>query len=81
MDGEGSERMYGLEGWEALTPVFADLNGYEVTTNFFNGQSTVGLDGRRRHGRELHDCPPCLHQRLGDEPLRRLESRDAKRVG
>ena len=43
MDGEGSEPTYVLEGREALTPVFADLNRYEVTTHF-NGQSTVALD-------------------------------------
>ena len=46
MDGEGSEPTYVLEGREALTPVFADLNRYEVTTHF-NGQSTVTIDGDR----------------------------------
>jgi hypothetical protein len=40
MDGEGSEATYVLQGREALTPVFADLNRYEATTHF-NGQSTV----------------------------------------
>jgi SnoaL-like domain len=49
MDGEGSEPTYVLEGREALTPVFADLNRYEVTTHF-NGQSTVTLDGDRATG-------------------------------
>ena len=44
MDGEGTEPTYVLEGREALTPVFDDLNRYEVTTHF-NGQSTVTLDG------------------------------------
>ena len=44
MAGEGSEPTYVLEGREALTPVFADLNRYEVTTHF-NGQSTVALNG------------------------------------
>jgi len=43
MDGEGSEPTYVLHGREALTPVFDDLNRYEVTTHF-NGQSTVTLD-------------------------------------
>ena len=38
-----------LEGREALAPVFADLNRYEVTTHF-NGQSTVALDGDRATG-------------------------------
>ncbi len=44
MDGEGSEPTYVLEGREALTPIFADLNRYDVTTHF-NGQSTVAIDG------------------------------------
>lgn len=42
--GEGSEASYALDGREALTPVFADLNQYEATTHF-NGQSTVALNG------------------------------------
>ncbi|MFL5865343.1 MAG: nuclear transport factor 2 family protein [Solirubrobacteraceae bacterium] len=49
MDGEGSAPTYVLEGREALTPVFADLNRYEVTTHF-NGQSTVTIDGDRATG-------------------------------
>jgi hypothetical protein len=49
MNGEGSEPTYVLEGREALTPVFADLNRYEVTTHF-NGQSTVTLDDDRATG-------------------------------
>ena len=49
MDGEGTEPTYVLEGREALTPVFADLTRYEVTTHF-NGQSTVSLDGERATG-------------------------------
>jgi hypothetical protein len=49
MDGEGSEQTYVLEGREALTPVFADLNRYEATTHF-NGQSTVTIDGDRATG-------------------------------
>ena len=44
MDGEGSEPTYVLEGREALTPIFEDLNRYEVTTHF-NGQSTVTIAG------------------------------------
>ncbi|MGC0362041.1 hypothetical protein ABH922_000025 [Rhodococcus sp. 27YEA15] len=44
MSGEGTEPSYALDGREALTPVFADLNQYEATTHF-NGQSTVTLDG------------------------------------
>jgi len=49
MDGEGSEPTYVLHGRESLTPVFDDLNRYEVTTHF-NGQSTVTLDGERATG-------------------------------
>src|SRR6266446_6873951 len=49
MTGEGSEPTYVLHGREALTPVFDDLNRYEVTTHF-NGQSTVTIDGDRATG-------------------------------
>jgi hypothetical protein len=49
MDGEGSEATYVLEGREALTPIFADLNRYQATTHF-NGQSTVTIDGDRATG-------------------------------
>lgn len=44
MGGQGSEPTYVIEDRESLTPVFADLNQYEVTTHF-NGQSTVELSG------------------------------------
>jgi hypothetical protein len=49
MDGGGSEPTYVLQGREALTPVFDDLNRYEATTHF-NGQSTVTIDGNRATG-------------------------------
>jgi ketosteroid isomerase-like protein len=49
MDGDGSEPTYVLHGREALTPVFDDLNRYDVTTHF-NGQSTVTLDDDRATG-------------------------------
>ena len=49
MNGEKSEATYVLQGREALTPVFADLNRYEATTHF-NGQSTVTIDGDRATG-------------------------------
>ena len=49
MSGEGTEPTYVLDGREALTPVFADLNQYEATTHF-NGQSTIDLDGDRATG-------------------------------
>ena len=38
-----------LEGREALTPVFDDLNRYDATTHF-NGQSTITIDGARATG-------------------------------
>ena len=49
MGGEGTDPTYVLEGREALTPVFDDLNRYEATTHF-NGQSTVTIDGTRATG-------------------------------
>src|ERR1700729_866970 len=44
MDGQGSEPTQTLDGREALTPVFDDLNRYQATMHF-NGQSTIALDG------------------------------------
>ena len=61
MDGEGSEPTYVLEGREALTPVFEDLNRYEATTHF-NGQSTVELNGDRATGESY-----CLAHHLFTE--------------
>jgi SnoaL-like domain len=49
MEGEGTEPTYVLQGREALTPVFDDLDRYEVTTHF-NGQSTVTIAGNRATG-------------------------------
>jgi hypothetical protein len=49
MNGEGSDPTYVLQGREALTPVFDDLNRYDATTHF-NGQSTVTIDGNRATG-------------------------------
>jgi hypothetical protein len=49
MAGEGSDPTDDLHGREALTPVFAGLNAYEVTMHF-NGQSTVALAGDRATG-------------------------------
>jgi hypothetical protein len=49
MSGPGTEPTYVIEGREALTPVFADLNRYQATTHF-NGQSTVVLDGDQATG-------------------------------
>jgi hypothetical protein len=44
MAGEEGDPSDDLHGRESLTPVFENLNTYEVTTHF-NGQSTVDLDG------------------------------------
>ena len=49
MGGEGSEPTDDLHGRESLTPVFENLNTYDVTMHF-NGQSTVALDGERATG-------------------------------
>jgi hypothetical protein len=49
MDGAGTEPSYVLEGREALSPVFDDLNRYEATMHF-NGQSTVTLNDDRATG-------------------------------
>src|SRR5580700_8245830 len=49
MAGPGSEPSSVLEGREALSPVFDDLNRYEATMHF-NGQSTVKLDGNEASG-------------------------------
>ena len=49
MEGPGTEATQELNGRNALTPVFDDLNRYEATQHF-NGQSTVSLDGDRATG-------------------------------
>jgi hypothetical protein len=49
MDGQGSEPTQVLNGREALTPVFDDLNRYQATMHF-NGQSTITLEGDRASG-------------------------------
>jgi len=49
MAGEGTDATDDLHGRESLTPVFDNLNTYEVTMHF-NGQSTVALDGDRATG-------------------------------
>jgi ketosteroid isomerase-like protein len=49
MAGEGTEPTQVLDGREALTPVFDDLNRYQATMHF-NGQSTISLDGDRATG-------------------------------
>ena len=49
MAGEDSDATDDLRGRESLTPVFDNLNTYEVTMHF-NGQSTVALQGERATG-------------------------------
>jgi hypothetical protein len=67
MDGEGTEPTQELTGREALTPVFDELNNYEVTTHF-NGQSAVALDGDRATGESY-----CLaHHLFSDGGERKL---------
>ena len=67
MDGEDSEPTYVLYGREALTPVFADLNRYEVTTHF-NGQSTVTLDRDRATG-ESYTIAHHVYTEDGDRKI------------
>jgi hypothetical protein len=49
MQGQGTDPTQALDGREALTPVFADLNRYEATMHF-NGQGTIVLEGGRATG-------------------------------
>ena len=67
MNGEGSEPTYVLRGREALTPVFDDLNRYEVTTHF-NGQSTVTLDRDRATG-ESYTIAHHVYTEDGDRKI------------
>ena len=67
MEGEGTDPSQDLNGREALTPVFADLNRYEATTHF-NGQSTVALDGDRATG-ETYCLAHHLYAEGGERKL------------
>src|ERR1700753_2333415 len=67
MEGEGSEPTQVLDGREALTPVFDDLNRYTATMHF-NGQSTIALDGDRATGESY-----CVaHHLYGDAGSRKI---------
>jgi ketosteroid isomerase-like protein len=68
MDGQGSEPTQVVEGREALTPVFQDLNRYRATMHF-NGQSTIALDGDRATGESY-----CMahHLSVGEDGKRTL---------
>lgn len=67
MSGAGTEPTYVLTGRESLTPVFHDLNRYEVTTHF-NGQSTVAIDGDRATGESY----TLAHHLFTEEGERRI---------
>jgi hypothetical protein len=56
-----------LEGREALTPVFADLDRYTATTHF-NGQSTVIVNGDRATG-ESYTIAHHLFSEDGDRKI------------
>jgi hypothetical protein len=67
LDGPGSEASYVLEGREALSPVFDDLNRYQATMHF-NGQSTVTLDGTQATG----DSYTIAHHVFTEEGSRQM---------
>jgi SnoaL-like domain len=67
MEGEGSDATYVLQGQEALTPVFEDLNRYEATTHF-NGQSTVTINGNRATGESY----TIAHHLYGEDGTRKI---------
>jgi hypothetical protein len=83
MDGEGTDPTQELNGREALTPVFAELNRYEATTHF-NGQSTIALDGDRATG-ESYCLAHHLYTEAGERKLMvaslRYEDTFVKREG
>ena len=67
MDGPGTDPSYVLEGREALSPVFDDLNRYQATMHF-NGQSTIALDGDLATGESY-----CIaHHLFTDDGERKL---------
>ena len=67
MNGQGADPTQALDGREALTPVFEDLNRYEATQHF-NGQSTIALDGDRATGESY-----CIaHHLFAEEGERKL---------
>ena len=65
MEGAGSEAAYVLEGREALTPVFADLNRYEATTHF---NSTVAGTSPNAISSSTEARPDfCIHPLRGSQ--------------
>ena len=67
MDGPGTDPSYVLEGREALSPVFDDLNRYDVTMHF-NGQSTVILNGDTATG----DSYTIAHHVFTEDGVRKM---------
>ena len=68
MAGEGSDPTDDLRGREALTPVFENLNTYDVTMHF-NGQSTVALDGGDRATGETYCLAHHVYSDAGERKL------------
>ena len=67
MEGQSAEPTQVLDGREALTPVFDDLNRYQATMHF-NGQSTIAVDGERATSESY-----CIaHHLFTDDGERRL---------
>jgi len=66
MDGQGSKSTQELDGREALTPVFDDLNRYQATMHF-NGQSMVTVDADRATGESY-----CIAHHLFTEDGERM---------
>jgi hypothetical protein len=71
LDGEGTEPSQELNGREALTPVFADLNRYAATTHF-NGQST----GAGTPSLSVHCLNPCYLRTIRGRLARRPAGRN-----
>src|ERR1022692_182777 len=67
MEGAGTDPTYVIEGREGLSPVFDDLNRYEVTMHF-NGQSTITLDGDQGTG----DSYTIAHHVYTEDGTRRM---------
>jgi hypothetical protein len=67
LDGQGTEPTYVLEGREALAPMFAELDRYDVTTHV-NGQSNVRIDGDRASGESY----TIAHHIFTEDALRKI---------
>jgi SnoaL-like domain len=67
MEGEGSDPTDDLHGRESLSPVFENLNTYEVTMHF-NGQSTVTIDGDCAAG-ESYTIAQHIYTEDGDRKI------------